>query len=217
MFVGTGAYLDDHRRQAEADHVGARPSRSLAIGAVAGVIAWLIGRSITRPLGALGARMQSLAEGQLDEAIPGIERGDEVGEMAKTVQVFKDNAIRIRGLEQVGAEAQQRAAAERRGAMQSIADDFERSVNGIVQLGGDRRRRHADHRAVDDRDRERRQRRAPPPSVRRRNRASNTVGTVAAAAEELSSSVARDRPSGGAVARDRQPGGRATPSTPTRR
>ena len=53
--------------------------------------------------------------------------------MAATVQIFKDNAVRIRGLEQAEAETQARAAAERRAAMENIASDFERSVNGIVR------------------------------------------------------------------------------------
>lgn len=53
--------------------------------------------------------------------------------MAATVQVLKDNAIRIRGLEQVEAEAQRRTAAERRATLESIANDFEQSVDGIVR------------------------------------------------------------------------------------
>ena len=47
--------------------------------------------------------MQDLAEGRLDGEIPGIGRGDEIGAMAATVQIFKDNAVRIRGLEQAEA------------------------------------------------------------------------------------------------------------------
>ncbi|WP_322515893.1 methyl-accepting chemotaxis protein [Rhodopseudomonas palustris] len=136
MFVGTGVYLQDINAKL-------RPimmwlgAAILGIGAIASLVAWLISRSITRPLGALGARMQSLAEGRLEAPIPGVERGDEVGEMAKTVQVFQDNAIRIRGLEQQEQEAQQRAAAERRTLMENIADDFERSVNGVVRSVAD--------------------------------------------------------------------------------
>ena len=53
--------------------------------------------------------------------------------MAATVQIFKDNALRIRGLEKVEAETQERAAGERRTAMENLANDFERSVNGIVR------------------------------------------------------------------------------------
>src|ERR1019366_6295296 len=99
---------------------------TLLIGLISGSIAWLIGRSISRPLGLLGARMRALADGALEGDIPGTGRGDEVGAMAATVQIFKDNAVRIRGLEKVEAEAQQRAATERRAAMENLASDFER-------------------------------------------------------------------------------------------
>jgi methyl-accepting chemotaxis protein len=100
---------------------------------ISGSIAWVIGRSISRPLGMLGARMQALADGKPDGEIPGLGRGDEVGAMAATVQIFKDNALRIRGLEEAEAATQARAAAERRTAMENIASDFERSVTGIVR------------------------------------------------------------------------------------
>ena len=132
MYIGTGAYLDDldAKMKPIAWMLGLA---ILGIAVIGGGIAWLIGRSISRPLGQLGARMQALADGALDGEIPGIGRGDEVGAMAATVQIFKDNAVRIRGLEQAEAETQERAAAERRAAMESIASDFERSVTGIVR------------------------------------------------------------------------------------
>ena len=132
MLVGSGAYLDDLDAKLMPIMVTLGLA-TLAIGTIGGGIAWLIGRSISRPLGQLGTRMRTLADGELDGEIPGIGRGDEVGAMATTVQVFKDNAVRIRGLEAVEAEAQSRAAAERRAAMESLANDFERSVNGIVR------------------------------------------------------------------------------------
>ena len=77
--------------------------------------------------------MQGIAEGQLDADIPGVGRRDEIGAMAATVQIFKDNAVRIKMLEQEEAATQQRTAAERRSAMVGLADGFERSVNGVVQ------------------------------------------------------------------------------------
>jgi methyl-accepting chemotaxis protein len=96
--------------------------------------------------------------------------------------------LRIRGLEKLEAETQQRAQAERRAAMENIARDFERSVKGIVSsvataakgmqttaqsmtaTASDASARAATVGAASD-------------------SASNNVGTVAAAAEELSSSV----------------------------
>jgi len=188
MYLGTGAYLDDI-------DVKLRPIiwglalTTLIIAVISGGIAWLIGRSISRPLDQLGARMRTLADGELESDIPGIKRGDEVGAMAMAVQIFKDNAVRIRGLEKVEAETQARAAADRRAAMENIANDFERSVKGIVSTvttaaagmqttaqsmtttASDASARAATVGAVAD-------------------SASNNVGTVAAAAEELSSSVA---------------------------
>jgi len=188
MFIGTGAYLDDLDAKLK-PVIWALGLAILAIAVISGGIAWLIGRSISRPLDQLGARMRGLADGALDADIPGIERGDEVGAMAATVQTFKDNALRIRGLEKVEAETQQRAGAERRAAMENIADDFERSVKGIVSsvataaagmqttaqsmtaTASDASARAASVGAASD-------------------SASDNVGTVAAAAEELSSSVA---------------------------
>ena len=188
MYLGTGAYLDD----LDAKMTPIAWTLGLAIFGIAvigGSIAWLIGRSISGPLGLLGARMQALADGQLDGEIPGIGRGDEVGAMAATVQIFKDNALRIRGLEQAEAANQARAATERRSAMENIASDFERSVTGIVRsvstaaAGMQTTAQSMTSTASDA------SARAATVGAASES-ASNNVGTVAAAAEELSSSVA---------------------------
>jgi methyl-accepting chemotaxis protein len=188
MYIGTGAYLDDLDAKLK-PIIWMLALATLIIGAIAGGIAWLIGRSISRPLGQLGDRMRALADGELESDIPGIGRGDEVGAMAATVQIFKDNALRIRGLEQVEAQAQQRAAAERRAAMESIASDFERSVNGIVRsvstaAAGMQTTAQSMTATASDASA-----RAATVGAASQS-ASNNVGTVAAAAEELSSSVA---------------------------
>jgi methyl-accepting chemotaxis protein len=188
MYVGTGAYLEDLDAKLK-PIIWALGLAILIIGAIAGGIAWMIGRSISRPLGQLGARMRALADGALEGEIPGIERGDEIGAMAATVQIFKDNALRIRGLEKVEAETQGRAAAERHAAMESIASDFERSVNGIVRsvstaAAGMQTTAQSMTATASDASA-----RAATVGAASES-ASNNVGTVAAAAEELSSSVA---------------------------
>src|SRR5665213_3015659 len=188
MYVGSGAYLDDLDAKMK-PIVWTLALAILGIAVIGGAIAWLIGRSISRPLGELGARMQALADGALDGEIPGIERGDEVGAMAATVQIFKDNALRIRGLEQAEAETQTRTKAERRAAMESLAGDFERSVTGIVRsvstaaAGMQTTAQSMTSTASDA------SARAATVGAASES-ASNNVGTVAAAAEELSSSVA---------------------------
>ena len=188
MFVGTGAYIDDINAKLK-PIMWVLALAILGIGVIAGSIAWMIGRSISRPLGQLGDRMQALANGSLEGEIPGIGRGDEVGKMAATVQIFQDNALRIRGLEKAEAETQGRAAAERRAAMESLANDFERSVNGIVRsvstaAAGMQSTAQSMTATVSDASA-----RAATVGAASES-ASNNVGTVAAAAEELSSSVA---------------------------
>jgi len=187
MFVGTGAYLDDldTKMKPIAMVLGLA---ILGIALIAGSIAWMIGRSISKPLVQLGARMQDLAEGRLDGAIPGIGRGDEIGAMAATVQIFQDNAVRIRGLEQKEAEVQARAEAERRAAMESIASDFERSVTGIVRTvstAAAGMQTTAQSMTATASDASARAATVGAAS----QRSSDNVGTVAAAAEELSGSV----------------------------
>jgi methyl-accepting chemotaxis protein len=188
MYIGTGAYLDDLDAKLQ-PIVWLLGMAILGIAVISGSIAWMIGRSISRPLGQLGARMQALADGSLEGEIPGIGRGDEVGKMAATVQIFKDNALRIRGLEKAEAATQERTAAERRAAMENIASDFERSVTGIVRsvstaAAGMQTTAQSMTATASDASA-----RAATVGAASES-ASNNVGTVAAAAEELSSSVA---------------------------
>jgi methyl-accepting chemotaxis protein len=188
MYIGTGTYLDDLNAKL-APLAWMLGLSILGIAAIAGGIAWLISRSISKPLGQLGARMRALADGSLEGDIPGTERGDEVGAMAATVQIFKDNAVRIRGLEKAEEEAKARTSAERRGAMESIASDFERSVNGIVRtVSSAAAGMQSTAQSMTSSASDASARAATVGSAS--ESASNNVGTVAAAAEELSSSVA---------------------------
>ena len=157
MYLGTGAYLDDldAKMRPIAWLLGLA---ILGIAIIAGSVAWMIGRSICVRSACSAPACRISPTASSTARFPGVGRGDEVGAMAATVQIFKDNAVRIRELEKAEAETQARAAAERRAAMESIASDFERSVNGIVRSVSSAAAGHADHRAVDDRDRQRRQR-----------------------------------------------------------
>ncbi len=70
-------------------------SLTLAGGALALglLLAWVVARSIVRPVTHMTATMTELAGGKLDVTIPALENRDEIGSMAKAVQVFKDNAV----------------------------------------------------------------------------------------------------------------------------
>ncbi len=107
------------------------------VGAVMVLIMALIGfffaRSITRPIGAMTDSMGVLAEGNLEAEIPSQDRHDEIGEMAAAVQVFKENALRVKEMEAEQEEQEKRAEEEKRQTMNKMADDFQASVGGVVE------------------------------------------------------------------------------------
>jgi methyl-accepting chemotaxis protein len=87
---------------------------------------------VMAPISALRAIMTTLSAGHFDVTIPHATRRDEIGDMAKAIEVFRNNGTEKRRLEQ---EQEARAAeteAQKRAAMQEIAQEFERAVGGIV-------------------------------------------------------------------------------------
>jgi methyl-accepting chemotaxis protein len=88
---------------------------------------WRIGRSITRPLEGLAGAMKKLADGDTSAAIPATGAHDEIGAMARTVLVFRDNMIERERL--AGAQSETNAARERRGeAVATLIREFRASV-----------------------------------------------------------------------------------------
>ncbi|MGE5503591.1 MAG: methyl-accepting chemotaxis protein [Actinomycetota bacterium] len=69
--------------------------------------AWIIARAILVPINAMTSAMGELASGKLEVTVPALDRHDEIGDMAKAVQVFKQNAI-----DKVRMEAEQKAREE---------------------------------------------------------------------------------------------------------
>jgi methyl-accepting chemotaxis protein len=89
-------------------------------------------KGVIAPITGMTEVMGRLASGDRSVTIPAIERGDEVGAMARAVQVFKDNALRVDVMEsEKGASA--RADANRRAEMHKIADDLDVAIGRIVQ------------------------------------------------------------------------------------
>ena len=101
---------------------------------IAAGLVLIVVRTVTNPIKAITGTMRKLADGDTSVAIPGAGRSDEIGEMAGAVQVFKDNALEKERLEVEQKEAEKRAEAEKRQAMQELADRFENEVGGIVEM-----------------------------------------------------------------------------------
>lgn len=105
-------------------------------GAVVTIVAggiFGIAFGVIRPVIAMTSAMRMLAEGKLDTAIPSASRKDEIGEMAKAVEVFKNNAVENRRL----VEQQEKSAADadrmKREAMLQMAETVERETSNSVE------------------------------------------------------------------------------------
>ena len=107
----------------------------LSIGAVVlALVVIFVSRRVSVPIGKMTGVMEALAGGDKETEVPAQDRADEIGEMAQAVQVFKDNAIRMDELAAAQAEQEKRAEEEKRRAMHELADSFESSVKGVVEL-----------------------------------------------------------------------------------
>jgi methyl-accepting chemotaxis protein len=89
---------------------------------------------IARPIQRMTSAMGVLASGDATVAVPSVGRQDEIGAMASAVQVFKDNLIRTRKLEEETALARASAEEQRKAGMLQMADNFEAAVGGIVGM-----------------------------------------------------------------------------------
>lgn len=98
-----------------------------------GIVALLIARSIVGPLTSMTRAMGLLAGGNLAVDIPGSGRADEIGDMAKAIQVFKDNMVETERLRAEQAEVEARQAQNRKADMVRLADQFEQAVGEIVE------------------------------------------------------------------------------------
>ncbi len=106
----------------------------VVLGVVVGLaVSWLTGRGIAVPIVGMTGVMKRLAGGDHTVSVPSRDRGDEIGDMALAVQVFKENAIRIERLNEEQEEAKKRAEEDKRAAMHSLADGFEAKVGHVVQ------------------------------------------------------------------------------------
>ena len=130
--IGTGVYIDDLNAQTWASTQHALWAAGLVL-LVTLAVSMFVTRGITRPLQRMTVTMNDLAGGKLDVEVPGIGRRDEVGEMAKAVEIFKSNAVARQTLEAEQKEAEARGVARRKADMNKMADDFESAVGEIVE------------------------------------------------------------------------------------
>jgi len=95
-------------------------------------IAWLVARSVIKPLSRLKLCMAALSKGKFDFPVADADRSDEIGEMARTAVVFKEAMIEANRLRAEQMEAEQRQMRERKADMHRMADNFEGAVGQII-------------------------------------------------------------------------------------
>jgi methyl-accepting chemotaxis protein len=98
------------------------------------LIAFLIARGIIRPLAGLTAGMKELASGNFGVVLPGLERKDEVGDMAQAVEGFKVKAEeKARDEAEAKIKQDEVVVRQRKADMHKLADGFESAVGEIVE------------------------------------------------------------------------------------
>ncbi|WP_372088059.1 methyl-accepting chemotaxis protein (plasmid) [Tistrella mobilis] len=124
---------------AEARSLGSETEMEIVLTAIVGTLAGLIAgfliavRTIPRPLRHTVARLNGLASDDLEAEVQGIGRRDEIGEVARAMLIFRDNAQERRRL--LEAEAAQVAARERRAAeVARLIRDFDREVAEMLAV-----------------------------------------------------------------------------------
>jgi len=106
---------------------------TLAVSVMIVFISVFAARQITRPITEMTGSMQQIADQKFDVPIPGVERSDEIGDMAASVQVFKDNGLEALRLREEQKIAEKNAEAEKIRIMHEMADEFDAQVGGTLQ------------------------------------------------------------------------------------
>jgi methyl-accepting chemotaxis protein len=165
----------------------------LTVGAAISVLALLLlsfalYRNISATIRAIVAVMERLARNELTVEVPNQARKDEIGAIARSVQVFKDNALEMQRLRTEQTAADARAAEEKRRAVLELASRLENAIGGVAETlskSSGEMKTTAEQMLQLAEETARQTQAASAAS----DRTSTNVQTVAAASEELSASI----------------------------
>jgi methyl-accepting chemotaxis protein len=132
LALQAGAYVDD------IDAVVFRRMMWAAIAGLGGLVvaafaAFWLGRGVVGPLNRTCSVMDELVRGNLAVDVPFVDQTNEVGRIARSLQIFKDHLVETTRLRTEQEEMKVRSAEERRTDLSRIADEFERSIGGVIR------------------------------------------------------------------------------------
>ena len=183
-------------RVPESAIIGGAVDTAIMIGAVivgvllAGVaLFWWLGNAIAKPVVRVSAATDAIAAGDLEGAVPGTERADELGDLARAIGVLRDGQKERRRLAKEQEESKRATEEERRRTMIGLAEKLDATVTrvlGTVEMSvkGLQEDAQAMSRIASESSRQ------VVAVSSATQQASANVQTVAAASEELSASIA---------------------------
>jgi methyl-accepting chemotaxis protein len=130
MVVATGVYVDDIEAELRQSMLQAGAVTLALILVLGGVTIW-IARGISGPLTQLRSAMLDLAESRPISVKLDTERRDEIGEMARAVDVFRDNAA-VRATLEDKTRGEEAARAERQAKVDRLIGEFRSSVGTVL-------------------------------------------------------------------------------------
>jgi methyl-accepting chemotaxis protein len=130
--IGTGVYIDDLQAQLW-DNLRTVIIVALLVIAALGTVTLVMARKITGALVGMRSSVTRLGEGDFEGTLSGLDRGDELGDMARSIERFKIKAQEKAREDMLREEAQQRLVQEiKTKALQEMAETVERETNAAV-------------------------------------------------------------------------------------
>ncbi|MFD2234396.1 methyl-accepting chemotaxis protein [Phaeospirillum tilakii] len=129
--LASGVYLDDIDAAFRAELYRVLGGLAVVLVVLLGATL-MLGRGLTRPILALDGVMRRLADNDFSVTVPGADRPDEIGDMARAVEVFRENGLAMTKLRQESEAAEQRRAEQRAAEMRALADGVEREIKTVV-------------------------------------------------------------------------------------
>jgi|GEM_PF-4757471 len=146
--VGSGVYVDD------VDMIFWSQAKVLALTAFAVLvvvlgISWSISLNISRPMAAITASMSRLSTGDTSVPVAFADRGDEVGDLARAMNVFKQNFLEIEELRKESERSKEQERQAIRESEERFRDFAEASSDWLWETGADGRVAFVSHRIAD--------------------------------------------------------------------